>query len=227
LKSIRLGFFRCLSSWNDIRIGLLVFAALLAFSSLARFEYHYAPALALDRSLDALVGLGVPLWALWSCWRRPTDCRLPGGLDLMSRHGANRRGLALGYLAGRWLTGIPILAAMVTLAWILTGSPNEPRRVYDWATCTGIVILAMFVYFGSLEALMRLSPRRLALGGYLALDFLLGSGKGTWALAFPRAHLRSLLGGTEVLSLSPRSSTLALCLLAALALVCVAGGERR
>jgi len=74
---------------------------------------------------------------------------------------------------------------------------------------------------------MRLSPRRLALGGYLALDFLLGSGKGTWALAFPRAHLRSLLGGTEVLSLSPRSSTLALCLLAALALVCVAGGERR
>jgi len=226
LKSVRLGFIRYLSCWSDVRVALLVFAALLAFTSLARFEYHHAPALALDRSLNALVGLGVPLWALWSCWRRPTDCRLPGGLDLMSRHGANRRGLALGYLAGRWLTATFVLAAMVALALMHTGSPKDPRRVHDWATGTGIVILAMLVYFGSLEALMRLNPRRLALGGYLALDFLLGSGNGAWALAFPRAHLRSLLGGTEVLSLSPRSSTLALCLLATLALTCVAGGER-
>ena len=55
-------------------------------------------------------------------------------------------------------------------------------------------------------------------GVFLFVNWVLGAGKGAAALLVPYGHVRSLLGGEPVLTLSQRGSTLGLAAVAGVAL---------
>jgi hypothetical protein len=160
-------------------------------------------------------GLVVPLFAFAASGR--SGGRLP---ELMSaswaRYGGNRRGYALGRQApGVLLTGL-VAGATGSLALGFVSASSAPGRALPLSAVNllavlGVGLLGGLAYVGCLglaQALGGNVGRVLFLGG----DWLLGSGTSLLALPWPRAHLRTLIGGDAPLGMGPRDA--ALCLVA-------------
>jgi hypothetical protein len=193
--------------WVAASLGV---ATVLVASLLERSR---EPAYAADRALlGPTLGIVVPLvcYALFEAVYRGE--RTAALLEPLARHGADRRLLAFGTNAG-----LAACAALVTA--VLGALAAATARGFADAAVFADVIASLWggtltgAAYAGLFAIASVFARRGRIAA-LVLDWLFGSGAGILALAWPRAHARSLFGGEPVLD---GSQTLAAFALAALA----------
>ncbi len=182
----------------------------LAFSAaIAVLERAHAPLNAPDRVVDAVLGIVTPLVALALVTLVCGGERLGDALWPLARYGIARRQLALGLiLSAIALTVIIVLLVLGLALWI--GYGPMPGLANDALTCAWIAAAGAAAYvawFAVGASVFRLGRGRWAV---LALDLTLGSGLGILAAAWPRAHLRNLVGGAAVMDLPQASSSVAL-----------------
>jgi hypothetical protein len=193
--------------WVAALLGVL---AVLVASLLERSR---EPAYAADRALlGPTLGVIVPLvcYALFEAVYR----REPASAVLapLARHGADRRLLSLGTNGALALCSAGATAVLAALAVLGARGASDPVVLSDLVSSLWGGALVGAAYAG-LFAVASLFARRGRLAA-LVLDWLFGSGAGTFALAFPRGHARNLFGGEPVLG---GSQALAAFVLAALA----------
>jgi hypothetical protein len=139
-----------------------------------------------------------------------------------TRHGVDRRRFALGCIA--------FCAAAASLLMLSSSALAFAASRAAFSTSTGsaalsLATVALAAMLGALSysvcfGLAQLIGGNLGRSSYLLLDWLLGSGVGVAALPWPRAHLRSLLGGPAVTGMSASQAALFLiCLTLAAAIV--------
>ena len=160
-------------------------------------------------------GLVLPLVAF------AASARVGGRLrELMTagwaRHGGNRRTFALGRVVLVALGGGALTALVGILAlWLgsATAAPTQelPPSWLNLLTVTWVALLGAASYTAAFSA-AHLYAGNAGRFLFLLIDWILGSSTGALALPWPRAHLRTLLGGAAPLQLEPH--TAALCLLA-------------
>ena len=172
---------------------------------------------AVDLVLGGVVfGLVLPLLAYAAVGIVSDQARLDDAVRPLWRHGGSRRSAILGMVlaAGLRMAGV---GAVLAAASVLAASDHLGlAAVADAFTSAWIGALggAVYVTWFSFGALFGKGGRGRAVA--LAVDFILGSATSAMALPWPRAHLRSLLGGELVLGLPEWQSTVVLYLLAGL-----------
>lgn len=134
--------------------------------------------------------------------------------DLMSaywaRHGISRRLYALGRIGFCAALGAALMITSAALAFVLS------HAIFGASATGGALAFAAVLAVAALGAmgyaacfgLAQLVGGGLGRAAFLVLDWLLGSGAGIAALPWPRAHLRSLLGGPAVAGMSPYQAAL-------------------
>jgi len=127
----------------------------------------------------------------------------------LARHGQSRRALAAGLLGGLALACAAAGGVLGFVAALSSGSPADAGSFRDLFACTwgGAAIGAAYAGLYAVGSLAGRWGRVAA----LALDWVLGSGAGYFALPFPRANGRSLLGGEPVID-APQLVALAILL---------------
>jgi hypothetical protein len=138
-----------------------------------------------------------------------------------TRHGVDRRRFALGRVAFCASVGSLLMLSSSALALSVS------RAVFASSTGSALSLgtVALGALLGALSysvcfGLAQLIGGNLGRASYLLLDWLLGSGVGVAALPWPRAHLRSLLGGPAVTGMSAAQAALFLvCLTLASAII--------
>lgn len=181
-------------------------AVLVGCALSAWVEHVFYPHHALDRALvRGAFGLWLPLAAYVVADRMSRKRRLDVAIAALPRYGVSRRAsmagavLALGgvlavtgaccgavsVLVAHDARGLPVLYDLLLSAWI--GALGGAAYAAWLGLCSG---------FGR-------GGRR---GTFWILDLIFGSSSGAWALPFPRAHLRNLLGGAPPLDLSQPAS---------------------
>lgn len=155
-------------------------------------------------------GLLLPL----SCFA--LSARLDTGLESLMqavwvRHGAERRAFALGRLAFpmAWSSGIALVGGSLALG--LSNAMRDPALDLPLGLGTSWLGLVAIALLGAASYVAALGLAQLLAGAwgralFLTADWLLGSGVGVLALPWPRAHLRTLLGGNAVAGLSAASA---------------------
>jgi hypothetical protein len=178
--------------WVAILLGLFT---VLVVSLLARSgEQAYAA----DRALlGTTLKVIVPLvcYALFEAvYGRETASAV---LDPLARHGADRRLLSLGTNGTLSLCSAGVTAVLAALAALAARGFGDPAVLTDVvASFWGGALVG--AAYGGLFAVASLFGRRGRIAA-LVLDWLFGSGSGTFALPFPRGHARNLFGGEPVL----------------------------
>jgi hypothetical protein len=183
------------------------------FSALgAALEWKTNPVTAADQALlGTAFGLVLPL-AAWFAAARSFPSNVETSVLSGARHGGDRRRLAL-LGAGKLCLSLALLGA-----WLggLTASLVNFRADELWrdvGACLWIGALGGAVYGALLALGSRFGGRGRAI--VLVSDWLLGASAGSLGLLWPRAHLRSLLGGPSVVDLAQWHSASALVLLGA------------
>jgi hypothetical protein len=154
--------------------------------------------------------------------------RIDAGLDalmgsLWVRYGLGRRAFALGRLAFPLALTSAVVSLVGSLALGLGAASSDPSLGLgaslgtSWGALLGCALLAAAAYTACL-ALAQLLGGAWGRALFLLGDWLLGTGDSLAALPWPRAHVRSLLGGDTVFDMAPASSGL---WLAALTLTCL------
>ena len=173
-------------------------------------------------------GLVIPLLSF------ALSSRLDAGLgalmdSLWVRYGLGRRAFALGRLAFPVALTSAVAILVGSLALGLGAASSDPSLGLgagmgtSWAALLGCAVLAAAGYTACL-ALAQLLGGAWGRALFLLGDWLLGSGDGLAALPWPRAHVRSLLGGDAVFDMLPATSGL---WLAALTLACLSWYVRK
>jgi len=110
-------------------------------------------------------------------------------------------------------TVVAAIGASALLGAILGGSvaalahgSGDPPLVRDALTSAWVAGLGGAAYAALFSFGASFGKRGIGRSLALVLDWLLGTGRGTFALVTPRAHIRSLLGGDAVLAMSGRAS---------------------
>lgn len=194
------------------RAWLFVFVAASAVGAFG-VSQRTAEASGVDR---ALLGFTLPLvvplvcYALFQFVHRGASTR--DLLEPLARHGADRRPLALGALSALACACAGACALLAIVAVLSAMSPSA-ELVRELDACAWGGALTGAAYAG----LFALGSRRGSAGRLwlLLADLIFGSGTGIFALPWPRAHARSLLGGAAVMGASPGLAALVLALLSA------------
>lgn len=201
---------------------LLVCLLSIVLAAVAGFiEHAVSPVGAADRTLVAITRLVLPLtcFAIARIGLGPFSLR--DAMWAAARYGARRRHLALGAVGS-----IAVLCMLVAIASSAVGLLFAYRGMsIDVLTTGWIAALAAGVYAALFAFAASLG--RVGGGRWWALvgDFVLGSGSGALAVAWPRAHTRSLIGGAEVFDLTQaQSSATMLGMLVLFLALCVARG---
>lgn len=180
-------------AWVGATLGLLASAVIAAV------ERKAASHGAADRALIGMTfAIALPLVAYATAQAALGGARLDQSVQVLARHGANRRSAALGVMAisilviafeGALLGGV---SAAVAHGFRASGLSDVGASVWIGALAGA----AYASYLGVASCFGRKGGWRF---GFLALDFLLGASSGAFAVAFPRGHVRNLLGGEPVL----------------------------
>lgn len=206
--AMRLALFRLRSP----RLAVVALLALAAVAWVGTLERAETPVRAVDYTLFGVVfGWTLPLLTYVITGAVLRHARLDDAVLPVARAGGNRRVAALGLLA-------PTAAVMATLAGLLAVAGVFSARgrldaaaVADAGTSACIAALGGAVYvvgFGLGSLFGRAGGGRAAA---LLIDWVLGTGHALAAVAWPRAHLGSLIGGEAVMGLSSPASALSLC----------------
>jgi len=207
VKSFRLGALAALDTQRGIVGALPLVLGLLLCALSAWLERTFHPAHALDRALvrDSF-GLWLPLSAFAVVRRASAGGRLDSLVRGIVRHAGNRR-LALGgasltlggilAVTGACFAGVTVLAARPS------GGVGLAREliVSGWVGALAGACYATWLAFASQLG------KRGRRGALLVTDLIFGSSLGAWALPFPRAHVRNLLGGAPLLELTQGASS--------------------
>jgi hypothetical protein len=163
-------------------------------------EHRAAPSASRDNVLLAhSFGLFVPLLACAACARAfPTG--VTAAVTALAQHGANRRRVALGS-ALHLAVGVTAVAAASSLLGVLLGASAHSSPLQDAAACLWIGALAAAGYTAWFLLASTFGRRGQGRWGFLLADWLLGSGISSLAAAWPRGHVRNLLGGQAVANL--------------------------
>jgi hypothetical protein len=186
-------------------------------------ERRHDAAGAADSTLTgAAFGVALPILAYLLCDRVCAGQGLARSVDVIARHGANRRAAVLGLLLATALCMALACALLASAALLAAGAPGSSAFGRDLRISIGIALLSGGVYalwfgFASLFG-KRGGGRKWA----LFTDFVFGAGSSLLALPWPRGHVRNLLGGTPVHALSQPSAWLALALIGGASLAFVA-----
>jgi hypothetical protein len=195
-------------------LGAPALAAALVTGS-AMVERYREPAAAADITLaGAAFGVCLPLGAYAIVARATRHGRLDDGVRHLSRHGASRRSAIAGLVARTTLHVAAIGAVLGLIAIIVARGRLDVATVFDAATTVWIGALggAAYAAWLSLGSLFgRAGGGRLVC---LGLDFTVGAGSSAAAAPWPRAHVRSLIGGACVLGIPAWESVVALLALA-------------
>lgn len=125
-------------------------------------------------------------------------------------------------------TGVAVLAsaiagALLAVALVAIGhGPLDAPFGHDAATSAWIGALGGASYATVFAAGACFGKRGSGRSAILIANWLLGSGRGSGALLLPYGHVRSLLGGDPVLTMSQRGSSIALVVIMVFALIVVA-----
>jgi hypothetical protein len=211
-----LGVRRLLDPYLGISAGIGLLLVLLA----ARLERSVATIGAADRALvGAAFGIALPLLAYAVVARATAGSRWDHALDVLARHGLDRKGGALGAMAACTATlGLAGLLLGGLTATVAHGfaDPLWPRDALNSASVGALAGAGYAGWFSLGSALGRVGGGRF---WFLVVDWLLGSGTTTLAVFWPRAHIRNLIGAPPVLGMSQTMAVLSIALLSA---VCVA-----
>jgi len=152
----------------------------------------------------ATFGIVLPLASYALCARLGTTRD-----ELMSehwaRHGSSRRRYALGRIAFTTALGAALTISSAVLAFALSRVVLMPAPAGGIGAGLGAIVAVAALGAVSYAAGFSLAQLVGGIWGrilFLALDWTLGSSAGVAALPWPRAHLRSLLGGPAVLGMS-------------------------
>jgi hypothetical protein len=140
-----------------------------------------------------------------------------------ARHGISRRLYALGRIGFCAAFGAFLMITGATLAFALSQAifGEAAAGALAFAAVISIAALGALAY-AACFGLAQLVGGGLGRAAFLVADWLLGAGAGVAALPWPRAHLRSLLGGPTVAGMSPHHAALFLvCLTLTGALLCM------
>lgn len=180
-------------------------------------EKEIAPEAAVDRALTGPVfGWTIPLLAYAAVARVANYRRLDDAVRDLARHGADRRATVAWFVL-MTAARVAVVGALVSALAVLLGSSDPPALVRtDMLTSAWIGAVGGAAYTGwfSLGSLWGKTG-----GGRLfalAVDWVLGGAASAVAVPWPRAHLRSLLGGDLVAGLPAWQSSVTLGLLAVL-----------
>ena len=157
----------------------------------------------------ATFGLVLPLFTYFLVARVVREGPIGSAMQSLGRVGCNRRAAVVSLVftvaASAAVTGASLAAVG---AWAATGGGLRDLATICWVGGAGGASYAALFCWGA--SVGSKGGGRLAT---LGLDWLLGVSSAGWALPWPRAHLRCLLGGDAVLGLTPPASALVLVLL--------------
>jgi hypothetical protein len=204
-------------------VGTAVAAGLVVIGGLVERREDLVHAA--DRALIGPVfGIALPVLAYVALARASDGRRLDVALEALARHGANRRAAIFGAVLAAALALGAAGILLASLGVVSARGLGDPRLFGDLATSSAIGLGAGACY----ACWFALGSQLGAAGGgriwALVLDWLFGTGTTALAVAWPRAHLRNLLGADPVLGLPQWSALVAL---SALALACLAASVLR
>jgi hypothetical protein len=215
-SGIALGARRLMDPYLGVAAGITLMLVLLV----ARLERSVLAAGAADRALiGAAFGIAMPLFAYAVVSRASEGSRWDHALDVVARHGLDRRLGALGSMVAA--------SAALALAGLVLGSLTatvargfgDPLWARDAASSGWVGLLAGVGYaawFALGSALGRRGTGRFWL---LIADWLLGTGTTAAALFWPRAHIRNLIGAPPVLDMSQPMAIASIGLLSSVCIV--------
>jgi hypothetical protein len=164
----------------------------------------------MDVLRGAAFGLALPLFVYFLVARVVRTGPIGSAVQSLGRAGYNRRAALVALVFTAEALAAVAGACLAALgAWVAAGNPPVSRlaAVLLVGGTGGASYAALFCWGASLGSK---GGGRLAM---LGLDWLLGASSSGWAMPWPRAHLRGLLGGDAVMGLSPSGSALVLILL--------------
>lgn len=186
------------------RVSTLValIAAALFVMVAALIERRLGPAAAVDRTLvGAVFGLVLPLLAYLALDRVTETQRLDRALVVIARHGGQRRLAALGLVAACALALAVAGAALAALAVVAARGGGDPGLVRDMLASSWVGVLGGASYAAWFALGSTLGRRGGGRVWALLVDWVFGSGATLFAMAWPRGHLRNLLGAEPVLGM--------------------------
>lgn len=213
MTALRLGVRAALEANRTFALIRPLAAAALACALSAWLERTFYPTHAVDRALIRhAFGLWLPLAAYAAAEGVGRKSRLEFVIAAVPRYGGSRRAalagavLALGGVLA--VSGASLGAVSVAVAHDAGELPwGHDLLLSAWIGALGGMSYAAWLTFAS--GFGRTGRR----GTFLVLDLIFGSTGGAWALPFPRAHLRNLLGGAPPLDISQALSAGALAVL--------------
>jgi len=189
-------------------------AAVVALAAI--LEKRISPEGAVDRVLmGAVFGWTIPLLSYSAVARVSRYGRLDTGVDELARYGGNRRGMVACFVlmtSARVSIVASLLAALAVLV-AASGQPNAIRADAVTSAWIGALGGAAYVAWFSFASLWGRAGRGRLLA--LLVDWVLGAATSAISVPWPRAHLRSLLGGELVLGMPPWQSSVSLAFLGA------------
>ncbi len=200
-----------LRGFGTLLVLLLSCAALYAVGALERRHSATADLAADTVLIGAVFGVALPILSYLLSERVCEKTQLAQSVDVLARHGSDRRALVLGLLLGSALC-MALAAALLTTVALLGVHPAPSNRAFlrDLRVSVAIALLSGAVYALWFGAASLFGKRGGGRKWALLLDFVLGAGGSLLALPWPRGHVRNLLGGTPVHELSQGSAWLAL-----------------
>jgi hypothetical protein len=187
-------------------------------------EKRIAPGSAVDSVLTgAVFGWTIPLLAYAAVARVSRYGRLDDASRELARHGADRR-VAVGCFVSMTAARVGVVGGLLSALAVLVASDGRVSAIRaDALTSAWIGALGgvSYVAWFSLGSSWGKEGRGRLVA--LLLDWVLGATTSVVSVPWPRAHLRSLLGGELVLGLPAWQSSISLGLLAGLYfLACIA-----
>jgi hypothetical protein len=203
-------------------VALHVALALLLSLSAALVERSAAKAGAVDRALDAVFGLLLPLAVFALVAELCGRGNLRRAAWSAAKFGVARRDVAIGMLLPALALAVVLGALMSTVAVVFTHSAAVPMVARDILVGAWVAALSACAYVGWFA----FGSTFFARGGgrwlVLAIDFVIGGTLGVAGAVLPRANVHNLLGGAPPLGVAqPVSAAIlavtavALCSLAA------------
>ena len=166
---------------------------------------------AADRALSGgAFGVALPLVAYFLVGRACAGSSLREALFPLTRHGLDRRPLALGFTLPPALLAMGFGGVASLFVVLLTRGFSDPRVVSDAAMSIWIGLLSGAAYAAAFTGASALGRRGQGRTWLLVADFLLGAGSSFLAFPWPKGHVRNLLGGASVLELSQQGALFAL-----------------
>ncbi len=215
VTGLTLGTRRLLDPYLGTGAAIALFLVLLV----ARLERSLATAGAADRALiGAAFGIALPLFSYAVVARATEGRRWESAVDVIARHGLDRRTAALGVILA--CAGVLALAGLVLGALTATvahgfGDASWLRDALSSGSVGAVAGAGYASWFALGSAFGREGGGRFWL---LIADWMLGGGTTALAVVWPRAHVKNLIGAPPVLGMS---QTLALLAVVVLSTLCV------